>query len=115
MCPGSAKIHNQMCTLRSNQGRHEEALAHCRASLAIDPAFCDVHSNFAFIHIARNDLGRAVPHLNASLPCPWTNVRPPKGPHAVPTHPSDLARSRPTSPDLARSRPTSPDLARRVP
>jgi len=75
VCPRSAKLNNQLCTLRSNQHRHAEALAHCEAAHAIDPQFCDVHSNFAFIYIARDDFARAVHHLNASLPCPWTNVK----------------------------------------
>ena len=34
-----------------------------------------MHSNFAFIYIALDDYARAVHHLNASLPCPWTNVK----------------------------------------
>ena len=37
VCPRSAKLHNQLCTLRSNQRRHAEALAHCEAAYAIDP------------------------------------------------------------------------------
>ena len=61
VCPRSAKLHNQMCTLRSNQGRLADAMRHCEASLAIDPEFRDVHSNLATIHIARDDLGRRAP------------------------------------------------------
>ena len=75
VCPRSAKLQNQMCTLRSNQGRLDEAMAHCSASLRIDADFCDVHSNFAMIHLARDDLGAAVHHLNLSLPCVFTNVK----------------------------------------
>ena len=79
VCPRSAKLQQQMCTLRTNQGRLAEALAHCDASFEIDSsfcgrgpvcggaaagAFCDVHSSYGLLHVRRNDVGAALWHLN---------------------------------------------------
>ena len=74
-CPRSAKLHQQMCTLRTGQERLAEAAAHCAISSRIDPEFCDVHKSRGFLALAANDLGVAIAQFNASLPCPYTNLQ----------------------------------------
>jgi len=75
VCPRSAKLHQQMCTLRTQQGRLDDAERHCHTSRAIDPLFCDVDKSVAFLRLAQNDILGAVHHLNASLGCVYTNVQ----------------------------------------
>ena len=73
-CPRSAKLHQQMCTLRTGQGRLEEARAHCKRSTELDPEFCDVGKSKGFLALAQSDIGTAVAEFNASLPCAYTNL-----------------------------------------
>jgi len=73
VCPTSAKLQQQMCTLRSNEGRHREAAAHCARAFAIDDTYCDTHNSMGFVAIGLNDVAAAVRHFNASLTCIFTN------------------------------------------
>ena len=73
-CPRSAKLHQQLCTLRTGQGRLRDAAAHCDAAAAIDPEFCDVAKSRAFLALAADDIGRAIGFFNASLSCIYTNL-----------------------------------------
>ncbi len=64
----------QMCTLRTQQRRLDEARAHCATSEALDPDFCDVHKSKGFLAIGRDDVGGAIAAFNDSLACVYTNV-----------------------------------------
>jgi tetratricopeptide (TPR) repeat protein len=73
-CPRSAKLHQQMCTLRTQQRRFDEAAVHCAASEEIDPLFCDVHKSKGYLAIGRDDVGGAIEAFNTSLTCVYTNL-----------------------------------------
>ena len=73
-CPRSAKLHQQMCTLRTQQRRLTEAAEHCAEAIAIDPEFCDVQKSLGFLALASEDVGHAIGSFNESLGCVYTNV-----------------------------------------
>ena len=73
-CPRSAKLHQNMCVLRTGQRRLAEARMHCDLAEQIDPDYCDTAKSRAFVHLAADDLGRAIVDFNSSLTCIYTNV-----------------------------------------
>ena len=73
-CPRSAKLHQNMCVLRTGQRRLDDADHHCALAEQIDPQYCDTAKSRAFLHLARDDIGRAVGAFNESLTCIYTNL-----------------------------------------
>ena len=73
-CPRSAKLHQNMCTLRTGQRRFSEAKAHCDLAEEIDITHCDTKKSRAFLHLAEDDIGGAIREFNGSLSCVYTNM-----------------------------------------
>ena len=75
-CPRSIKSHLEMSKI--HQGLYPEmldltkGLYHLEVAEKIDPDFCDLHQQFAFIHLRQNKIIQFEERLTKCLLCPFT-------------------------------------------
>ncbi len=75
-CPRSIKSHLEMSKI--HQGLYPEmldlkkGLYHLEVAEKIDPEFCDLHQQFAFIHLRQNDVIKFEERMTQCLLCPFT-------------------------------------------
>ena len=72
VCPRSAKLNQQMCTLLTNDGELARAQLHCARAREIDPSFCDVDQSEGHLRLRLGDIDGGVAALSRAVLCEYT-------------------------------------------
>lgn len=62
-----AKVHHDNCVQHLLKGEHDQAIAECEKSLAINPNSASTHNNIGFAYYDMGDFDKAVEHQRKAL------------------------------------------------